>query len=284
MSPDSGLPCSVRLVLVALDNYRSDKSPVPYPSQAALAADSGLSERHVRRALKVAEATGWVRRQPNWTREGRTNDRYELLIPLSQPDMMADRQEPTGQSVQPTGQNDTTQPDTVSGEVVHEVSNRIDKTTTMPTAARPAGVALVVRAEQITEQLAPWHDVEQAAQMRVSADDRRELQQRFLFAYWAKMYRHEGALYDPKRARILRARLVENRGNVSELLFAFDGGLKDDHLMGRTSSNSTKYDGIETLMRDRAQVEKLTRLAGMNGKPHPMALKYAALCLAEAPK
>ena len=86
MSADCPLPSLVRFVLVALDNYRSDKSPVPYPSQRMLAVDTALSERAVRDALAQAEEHGWVIRVPRWKQGGgRMTDGYELLIPAGIP-------------------------------------------------------------------------------------------------------------------------------------------------------------------------------------------------------
>ena len=86
LSAHSGLPAVVRLVMLGLDSYRSDQSPVPFPSQASLAAITGLSVRSVRGALGYAAEHGWVRRRKRLRADGgRTSDYCEMLIP---PDMV----------------------------------------------------------------------------------------------------------------------------------------------------------------------------------------------------
>lgn len=99
------------------------------------------------------------------------------------------------------------------------------------------------------------------------------------FAYWAKRMGHERSLLDPKRERRLMERLRESDGDLHELLYAVDGAQRDDWIMGRDPRSPRKYDGDETIFRDRAQVERLARLvpAYNRGEPHPMAKKYAAL-------
>jgi hypothetical protein len=90
-----------------------------------------------------------------------------------------------------------------------------------------------------------------------------------IFVYWQAKLGHPGALLDRKRSAKLEARLRENGGDVSELLYAVDGALRDDWLMGRDPKAPRRYDGIETVFRDRAQVERLVATApGRNG-PHP---------------
>lgn len=151
-----------------------------------------------------------------------------------------------------------------------------------PSATPPLAVEVVERrkpkalsVETIIENL---RAVEEQTDRRATTEAQREVQAQVAFAYWAKRLGHPGALLDPKRQRVLVTRLSENRGNLSELLYAVDGALRDDWIMGRDAKSTKKYDGIETIFRDRAQVERLAQ--GMpgwrEGKVHPMAEKYAA--------
>lgn len=116
-----------------------------------------------------------------------------------------------------------------------------------------------------------------AADRRVElgAEQRRRAYASIVFAYWAKRLGHDRALFDPKREARLVARLVENNDDISELLYVVDGARRDDYLMGR-ENGGLKHDGIETLFRDRGQVERLAELCPgyRSNTPHPMALKY----------
>lgn len=109
------------------------------------------------------------------------------------------------------------------------------------------------------------------------AEEMAEIKAEMVFAYWAGILGHESAMLDVKRTRRLKDRLSENKGNVHELLFVVDGAKRSPHLMGQNDRNE-KYDGIETIFRDRAQVEKLSVLGGFKGgNEHPQAQKYADL-------
>lgn len=80
-------------------------------------------------------------------------------------------------------------------------------------------------------------------------------------------------------------RLEENEGDVSELLYALDGAFHSDHIMGRGKyAGEPKYDGIETVLRDRAQVEKFAaeRKGYRDDKPHQAYVKYLAALKGEA--
>lgn len=107
------------------------------------------------------------------------------------------------------------------------------------------------------------------AHAEAKVEDLREQMIALAFAYWAIKHKHPNALQDPKREQTLRARLRENRNDISELLYAADGARKDRGLMGE-NQRGTKYDGIETIYRDRAMVEKLAALGGYEpGAIHP---------------
>jgi len=104
------------------------------------------------------------------------------------------------------------------------------------------------------------------ANRQAEAASREEL----VFDYWRVQHGHPRSVLDQKRRARIRSRLRENAGDVSELLFAIDGARKDDFLMGRDERANRRYDGLETILRDRAQVERLAQLAGTNGGPHPV--------------
>jgi hypothetical protein len=87
------------------------------------------------------------------------------------------------------------------------------------------------------------------------------------FSYWAVKLKHPGALQDEQRERFLRARLRENRNNISEILFAADGCRKDRSAMGE-NRQGRKFDGIEHIYRDRATVERYAELGGYKPDEH----------------
>ena len=107
---------------------------------------------------------------------------------------------------------------------------------------------------------------EQLAQARVA----------LIFSYWAKVMHRARALLDAKREKRLLARLRENDGDVSELLYGVDGAKGDDWTMGRDVKSQRAYNGIETIFRDREQVERFAELCVgyRKGETHPLALKY----------
>ncbi len=104
----------------------------------------------------------------------------------------------------------------------------------------------------------------------------------FTFWYWAHvMQRREGdTLADPKRIGRIEARLREGadfRSRLNQVLFAIDGAKHDRNLMGQNEHNR-KYDGVETILRDAAQVERLSALcpAYRAGKEHPLIRRAEA--------
>lgn len=141
--------------------------------------------------------------------------------------------------------------------------------------ARRTGEAIIHAFQTTPSQLAK--DLEQAKTqgMKLKGFDRycRGCAQ-LVFAFWSAKTGHPGALLDPKRQTRLEARLRESGGNVDECLYVVNGLLKDRYLMGE-NHRATRYDGIETIFRDRAMVERLAELGGYKeGKHHPMARKY----------
>jgi len=112
---------------------------------------------------------------------------------------------------------------------------------------------------------------------RLTKDVFRGVMVKIVFSYWAKRLGHDEALFDQKRDRTIRQRLVENQDNLSELLYAVDGALKDDWVMGRDAKSQKRFDGIEHIFQDRAHVEKfaITIPQYRSKQQHPMAIKYA---------
>ncbi|MBA3645330.1 MAG: hypothetical protein H0W63_04065 [Gemmatimonadaceae bacterium] len=126
---------------------------------------------------------------------------------------------------------------------------------------------------EITETLVA---VNAGTRQVLKKQERRSMGASLVFAYWAAKANHTGALLDRKRERTITARLEEGKDNLNEMLYVVDGLLRDDNLMGRRNDSNRKYDGIETIFRDRAQVERLAALGGYReGATHPMVKKYA---------
>jgi len=84
------------------------------------------------------------------------------------------------------------------------------------------------------------------------------------------MRKTDRTIFDGKRASQITARLRENGADVTELLYAVDGALRDDWIMGRApKTNGQTYNGIETIFRERAQVERLVALVPAKRPEHP---------------
>jgi hypothetical protein len=91
---------------------------------------------------------------------------------------------------------------------------------------------------------------------------------RQVFAHWQSTMGTKAKL-DPKREARIRARLKEGF-SPEDLCKAIDGATRDGYLMGTDpKSRRGGYKGIETLLRDAAQVERLMALAdGEDDKPY----------------
>lgn len=79
---------------------------------------------------------------------------------------------------------------------------------------------------------------------------------RVVFEHWQHEHGHEAAKLDPKRKSRIGSRLRDGF-SVEQLCEAISNAKNDPFLMG---SNGRTYDGIETLLRDVAQVERLIAL------------------------
>ena len=163
----------------------------------------------------------------------------------------------------------------VEAETETEVER--EETNTAPNGAVRVGTAVVLRSDAeprangaVGAVRAVLSGVATASRRRDDADRQRAIQAECVFAYWKVVMDHPKALFDEQRkARIERA-LRQNRGDVGELLYAIDGARKTPYLMG-DNKTQTKYDGVETVLRDRAQIEKLANMCAgyKRNEPHP---------------
>lgn len=165
---------------------------------------------------------------------------------------------------------------TENGQIVSYAANG-DRGSGSQRAPLPAIVGRRTQ-QAIVERLgAVIAEIESGARERLKRQDTRVLQSELVFSYWQAKTGHDKAIMDMDRERRIVRRLEENGGDVSELLYAIDGCLKDRHLQGENDRNR-KYDGIETIFRDRAIIERLAgSMKGYRNKEmHPMVAKYAA--------
>lgn len=141
-----------------------------------------------------------------------------------------------------------------------------------PRRTRDVGRSLPVVLDGLTAFLA---EVGHQADLDQHREQIRDVMVDLTFAYWAKRTHHDDAKLDKKRHQRLATRLRESGDNVHQILYAVDGALKDDNLMGRKPDSTRKYDGVSTIYRDFEQVERLASLGGYHeGTAHPMATKY----------
>ena len=88
---------------------------------------------------------------------------------------------------------------------------------------------------------------------------------REVFGEWQRIHEHPTAKLDPKRTSLIRSGLKSF--TPDQLRQAIRGALKDEWLMGRDPKSPRKYDGLETILRDTAQIEKLIDLETGKTKP-----------------
>ena len=119
-------------------------------------------------------------------------------------------------------------------------------------------------------------EVQNGQRSRMKAEQLAKLNAELVFCFWTARFDHPKAILDSKREARIVARLKENGGDVSELLYALDGAAHDPHIMGTESGR--KFDGIETVLRDRGQVEKFagTRKGYRDNAPHKALAKLEA--------
>ena len=74
---DRTLPCSADLVADVIAAHVNRKTGEAWPSQARIAAKTGLSEGTVKRAIRLLERRGYLKVIPG---QGRRSSRYQLLL------------------------------------------------------------------------------------------------------------------------------------------------------------------------------------------------------------
>lgn len=266
-----------------------------WPSLEQLAGDTGLSRRSLLRSLQFIESNGFLYVHRAWKRgegKGREVNRYWVLsgppvMGASNGTLIAPRAPDKG-AKNPPDKGATLQgesgPVSIQGTIQGKEPPYIPPPPESLAAGQDAGAssggnghssvnvvgeepdrrkALVVQGQAAFARLAALS--EQEAEVKRIREEMVSL----AFAYWAIRTNHLNALQDPKRERILRNRLVENSNNINELLFVVDGLKRDKSLMG-DNDRGRKYDGIETIYRDRAIVERLAELGGYSpGTTHP---------------
>lgn len=84
-----------------------------------------------------------------------------------------------------------------------------------------------------------------------------------VFKEWQKVLKHPKTSLDKKREDRIKAR-IKDGFSLEELLAVPRGVLKSPYHLGQNETN-TRYDGINTIYRDREQVEKFRDLAESNG-------------------
>ena len=106
--------------------------------------------------------------------------------------------------------------------------------------------------------------------LQTSADKHRKADARRVFEAWKQDTGHYRAVADEKRLRRIVARLREGF-TPEELIAAISHRHHDPFLMGQNDTGKV-YDGLETLLRDAAQVERLRDLAAPMQPADPRAL------------
>lgn len=102
-------------------------------------------------------------------------------------------------------------------------------------------------------------DVLTTSESKTTPDEKAQVKR--IFEFWKKVMKHPQSKLDNKRKVRILARLREGF-EPEQIRDAILGALKDDFLMGRDKHAGRKYDGIETVLRDAAQVERLIELCG----------------------
>lgn len=136
-----------------------------------------------------------------------------------------------------------------------------------------AGTALTVT--EVTGRLAGvLAEVQASTERRLTKDEATAAAAQLVFGYWATKTNSTRSLYDRDRERVLRRALSENRGNVSELMYAVDGALHDPWHNG--DRDGTKHLGVDAIFRNRGKIEELAekRPGYRSGEMHPMAERY----------
>lgn len=117
-----------------------------------------------------------------------------------------------------------------------------------------------------------FRQINNGARSKLSGEQALRLKAEMVFYYWCAKFDHMNSRLDAKREARIVSRLKENDGDVNEIFYALDGAHADDFIMARGEHSTKKrYDGIETVLRDRGQVERFSqsRAKFVRGDRHP---------------
>jgi hypothetical protein len=95
-----------------------------------------------------------------------------------------------------------------------------------------------------------------------------------VFQNWQAEHGKQRSKLDAKRRARIRARLAEGF-SVEQLCKAIRGAKRDSFLMGQDPKSPRVFDGLETILRDAAQVERLIALAEGKGPSRASGPGYA---------
>ncbi len=271
---------TARLLLVAIDEYRSGKAPVPFPGQRLLAADMNMTDRTVREAMHEAEAAGWLGRERRTTGRGR---RAADALVLQVPDVVAEAL--AKRKILPVGLAEDSSES--SGKILRLAQGADIEASPSATGLgkdTPNERGLVLRSRRVEGLVASVNDylahLDQQTRQRLEREQIERVIVALQFALWAKRCGHAMVRLDERREALGLARCREMRPDApitvaSELFWAVEGMAKDPAAMGQ-DPEIKRHDRYEILVRDRAHIE---RFAGacrgfQAGRMHALAVRY----------
>lgn len=295
-----------KLVLVALADGANTEHDETWPSVTTIMRRCQIGRSTVQAHLAKLEQEGFIRRTARFSNNRQTANVYRIMCRPGVADVVdsgvLQRDGPTsraggvptsgaGGAHQPGGegptsraQNPKEEPSTkpTTQPIVASAALALARTDPLPAKplpamAKPTGAAVIQRLGVVMAEIADGE------RTRVTAEQARKLAAGIVFAYWMHKFNHPNALLDPKRERVIVARLEENGGDVSELLHAIDGARNDEWVMGTAPNARHPNDSVDYVLRDRSKVETYanTRRKYRDGKPHELAAKYAAVIRGE---
>ena len=259
-----GADASTRIVWVTM-LVMADREGVVIASHSGLARAAALPEPEVRRALAQLEAPdedsksqeedgarvvrvagGWHLVNYEKYREIRTEEQLRAAF----------RQQRHREQVRDRSQ------DAVTGSVSASVS--VVKDVVQEKRDSESGEVLPAKIEEPNVvQLRTRERKTKEAALKLAAE--------VVFRYWRDRMGWEPTrtlLTDDRERKVIKA-LRENGADVSELLYAIDGALRDDWTMGRAPNSTKKYDDLESLLLNRNRIEKFLRLVPERWAQHP---------------
>lgn len=225
-----------KLVLIKLADNANDKGEC-WPSYQHIADQCEISKRSVMRHIDDLCEFGFLRKEYRPGPKGNSSNIYHLSLDGDRESLrVVTESHPPGDRVSPPPS------DTVSPRTSHSIESVNEPITPIV----PTGDV----GEFPTLDLKP----EKTEEARNQPDPVRQV-----FCHWQAEHNHPTAKLDDKRRKRIQARLAQGF-TVGELCKAISGARFDTWLMGKNPTNK-RYDGIDTLLRDAAQVEKLRDLA-----------------------